>query len=137
MSDANKAITKRWVDEIWNGNDLSSAHEYVSETVFLQSNHIPPARGLKQLEETVLGLRSGFPDGRYTVHETVAEGDTVVQRWTFRGTHLGESFGIPATGKKVEITGTATTHLKNGKIVDHLADWDALALMQQLGVVES
>lgn len=137
MSDVNKAIANRWVEEIWNGSDFSSADEFISETISLQSNHVPPVHGLKQLEETVLGLRAGFPDGRYTINETVAEGDTVVHRWTFRGTHLGESFGIAATGKTVEVTGTATTHLKNGKVVEHLADWDALKLMQQLGAVKS
>lgn len=137
MSDVNKAIANRWVEEIWNGGEFSSADEFISETIFLQSNHVPPARGLEQLEETVLGLRAGFPDGRYTIDETVAEGDTVVQRWTFRGTHLGESFGIAATGKTVEVTGTGTIHLENGKVVEHLADWDALKLMQQLGAVTS
>jgi predicted ester cyclase len=48
--------------------------------------------------------------------------------------------GIPGTGKQVEVTGTATSHFKNGKIVEHLADWDAVdavRMMQQLGVVKS
>jgi len=45
--------------------------------------------------------------------------------------------GIPGTGKQVQIKGTATNHFNNGKIVEHLADWDALEIMQQPGVVKS
>lgn len=87
MSDANKAMANRWNEELWNRADFSSANDFVSETVSFESNHIPSARGIKQLEEAVLGLHTGAPDGRYTVVEMVAEGDTVVARWKFHGTH--------------------------------------------------
>lgn len=137
MSDRNKAAARRWTEEIWNHGDFSSAKEFVADDVRFQSNQIPPFDGLETLQETVSGLRAGFPDGRFTVDEMIAEGDAVVHRWTFRGTHGGEWLGIPATGKQVEVTGTATSHLEDGKIVDHVADWDALRMMQQLGAVKS
>jgi len=137
MSDRNKAVVDRWTEEIWNRGDFSSAREFVSDDVQFHSNQMPPFGSLDALRETVSSLRSGFPDGRFTVDEVVAEGDAVVQRWTFRGTHRGEWLGIQGTGKEVEITGTATSHVRNGKVADHYADWDALRMMQQLGIVES
>ena len=137
MSERNKAIIRRWTEELWNRGDFASAREFVADDLQFRANQMSPAEGLRSLQDTVAGVRTGFPDGKYRINELVAEGDTVVQRWTFRGTHQGEWAGIAATGRQVEFTGTATYHFRNGRIVEHVADWDALRMMQQLGVVSS
>lgn len=137
MSEQNKAIIHRWIDELWHRGDFSAAREFVAEDLLFRSNQVPTTRGLRALEDTVAGIRAGFPDGRFTTDELVAEGQTVVQRWTFRGTHQGEWAGVAATGRTVEITGTATYHFRDGKIAEHMADWDALGMMQQVGAVSS
>lgn len=136
MADRDRAVVHRWTEEIWNRGDYSSAKELIAHSLHVRSNQSPPFDGVKPLQETVSGLRAGLPDGRFTVDELVAEGDTVGHRCAFRGTHREEWLGIPGTGKPVEITGTATSHFKNGKIVEHPADWEALRMMQQLGVVK-
>jgi len=115
MSDRNKAVVQRWTEEIWHRGAFSSAKELLGDNLQVRSNQIPPFTGVKLLQETVPGLRAGFPDGRFTVDELVAEGDTVVHRWTFRGTHRGEWLGVPGTGNQVEITGTATGSLQERK----------------------
>jgi predicted ester cyclase len=115
MSDRNKALVHRWVDDLWHRFDFSDATAFVAEDLRFRSNQVPPANGLSALQATIAGIRAGFPDGRFTIDELVAEGDTVVQRWTFRGTHQGEWAG---------------------KIAEHSADWDALLMMQQLGAVK-
>ncbi len=137
MFDHNKSVARRCIDEFWNRGDFTAAKELVTDDIQFRSSQIPPFRGVKQLEETVAGIRAAFPDGRFTIDETVAEGDTVVQRWTFRGTHRGEFFGAPGTGKQVAVTGTDTSHFTNGKIAEHMTDWDALLMLQQIGVVKS
>jgi steroid delta-isomerase-like uncharacterized protein len=136
MSEKNKALVRRYVEEIWNQGKLSSIDELVGENYSHFSSQLPRAQGAEALKEMVSGLRAAFPDGRFSIEEEVGEGDTVVNRWTFQGTHRGEWLGIAATGRQVKVNGTATSQIKGGKLVDHWADWDALGMMQQLGAIE-
>ncbi len=63
----------------------------------------------------------------------LGEGDKVVTRWRGRGTHRGPFRGIPATGKKIEVSGIAIDRVVNGKRVEGWVEWDMLGLLQQLG----
>ena len=63
-------------------------------------------------------FRAAFPDTAYAIEQQVAGGDTVVTRWTARGTHDGELMGIPATHKSVEVSGIAIERFSDGKIVE-------------------
>ncbi len=78
---------------------------------------------------------AAFPDGQMTIEDLVAEGDRVVARTTFNGTHQGEMQGIPATGKAVSVSGITIFRLDNGKIAEGWLVNDNLGLMQQLGVI--
>lgn len=133
MSEQNKAIGRRWAEEIWNDNDFSAADEYIASDLYFRSSQAPEFTGIATLKEMVAGNHAAFPDGHFTVDEEIAEGDAVVHRWTFRGTHEGEFLGVEGTGKKVELTGTAITHIRDGKIVSHTADVDMLSMLQQIG----
>jgi ketosteroid isomerase-like protein len=62
---------------------------------------------------------------------------TEVTRWTITGTHEGELTGIPPTGRRISITGISIARIANGKIIESWNNWDALGLMQQLGVVST
>ncbi|HKK92531.1 MAG TPA: ester cyclase [Longimicrobiales bacterium] len=133
MSDQTREISRRWVEEVWNDGDFSSAHEYVADDIHFRSCQIPETHSLDELKEIVAGLRANFPDGHYTIDEEIVEGGSAAHRWTFRGTHEGEFLGVPGTGKHVEVTGTAVTHVRDGKVVAHLADVDMLSILQQVG----
>jgi len=76
-----------------------------------------------------------FPDLRLTVEDIIAEGETVVARWSCRGTHKGDLNGIAPTGKQFNVTGVSIARFTNGKMSEGFVNWDALSLMQQLGVV--
>lgn len=76
MSEQNKAIVARWTDELWNRGDFSAAHEFVTADVQYRGNQMPPADGLKALQDTVLEVRAGFPDGQFSIDELVAEGQS-------------------------------------------------------------
>jgi predicted ester cyclase len=67
----------------------------------------------------------------------VADGDKVVTRWTVQATHQGELNGIPATGKRVTVTAMTIDRITDGKVIESWTIFDALGLMQQLGVVPS
>ena len=87
--------------------------------------------GVRQFVNTYLGA---FPDGHTTVEDSIAEGDKVAYRWTFRGTHRGELMGIPPTGEQVEITGITINRLSGSKIEEQWNLFDELGMMRQLGV---
>ena len=91
--------------------------------------------GPEDMRQALIAIRRGFPDIHVTVEDTVAEGDRVVTRNTWRGTHLGEFNGIPATGNRVEITGIVIWRIENGMIAERWATIDTLSLLGQLGVM--
>ncbi len=92
-------------------------------------------QGLEAVKQFVSLFLAAFPDGRFTVEDMVAEGDKVVARHTFRGTHQGNFMGIPPTGKQVTATGMSMGRAVNGKGVKVWVNGDDLGLLQQLGVV--
>ncbi len=76
-----------------------------------------------------------FPDARISVESCIAEGNTVVVRWTLAGTHQGEFQGIPPTGRSVTFTGIEVNRIVNGKIVEHHCNFDNIAMLQQIGAI--
>ena len=71
--------------------------------------------------------RNAFPDIRFTVEDLIAEGETVVARWSCRGTHKGELNGIAPTNKQFHITGVSIARFTNGKMFEGYVNWDAWA----------
>jgi steroid delta-isomerase-like uncharacterized protein len=136
MSAENKALIQRYFEEAWNRGNLSVLDEIVAADYV---NHNPIAPGLppgpEGLKPIFSGMRAAFPDLHYTIEELIADGDKVVTRWAFRGTHEGELMGIPATGKQVNITGTQIERIVDGRIVEHWRQSDDLGMLQQLGVI--
>jgi steroid delta-isomerase-like uncharacterized protein len=136
MSDANKALVRRFFEEMWNNNTPALADELVAANY----THHDPANpttppgpaGQKQLLSMYI---TAFPDSRFTVDDIIAEGDMVVARWTARGTHRGELQGIAPTGKQVTVTGISCSRMSGGKMVEGWINWDTLGMMQQLGLV--
>lgn len=80
-------------------------------------------------------FHGAFPDGQWSVEDLIAEGDRVVARTTFRGTHTGDFFGIPPTGIRVEMGGVHIGRFVDGKIIEHWGNNDDLGMMRQLGAI--
>jgi steroid delta-isomerase-like uncharacterized protein len=84
----------------------------------------------------VVGMfRTGMPDLKVVIEDMIAEGDKVAVRYTLEGTHEGELFGIPPTGRRLSIKSIAVERVSEGKIREHWRVTDSLDMMQQLGVV--
>ncbi|AVP99278.1 hypothetical protein C7S18_19835 [Ahniella affigens] len=81
------------------------------------------------------GFRTAFPDLEARVDLILAEGDLVSARWTATGTNTGAAMGIPATGKRVQISGTAVFRIQDGAIAEEWTSGDNLGLMRQLGLL--
>ncbi|RIK44574.1 MAG: ester cyclase [Chloroflexi bacterium] len=86
------------------------------------------------LRQHIAGAEAAFPHYEMIVDDLIAEGDKVVVRFTMRATHQGDFMGIPATGKQVNMPGIIIYHIADHKIVEHWMQFDAMTLMQQLGV---
>jgi steroid delta-isomerase-like uncharacterized protein len=131
----NKAMFRRWIEEGWNRGNLAVVDElfapnYVSHA--FPPNFPPNQDGLKQF---VGAFRSAFPDLKWTLHDVVGEGETVVARFTGAATHRGEFMGIPATGKSFSVMGFLQARFADGKWAEDWVSWDQLGMLQQLGVV--
>ncbi len=134
-TDANKAILKRFWEEIFNEGNASVVDELVAKD-YLNHDLIPgEAPGSEGLKQFVFLLRNAFPDLHFTVQKTVAAEDTVVTRWQAMGEHGGEFMGVPPTGKRVSVTGMAMHRVDNGKVVEAWNNWDGLGMLTQLGVL--
>jgi steroid delta-isomerase-like uncharacterized protein len=90
--------------------------------------------GPEDMREALVALRTAFPDIHVTVEQTLAEGEWVATRNTWRGTHRGTFNGIPASGNKVEVTGIVLWRIVDGLITERRATIDTRTMLQQLGV---
>jgi steroid delta-isomerase-like uncharacterized protein len=136
MSEQNKSIVRRLIEEVWNKGNLSVADELFASTYEHHDASSPDfGRGPESEKKRATLYRTAFPDFRLTVEDIIAEGETVMTRWSCRGTHKGDLSGIAPTGKQFTISGITVGRLANGKIAESYVNWDALGLMQQLGVV--
>ena len=136
MSEQNKAVVRRTFEELWNKGNLSIADELFAPNYDHHDPSTPDVgRGPESEKKRATLYRNAFPDLRLTVEGLIAEGETVVARWSCHGTHKGELNGIAPTGKQFTISGVTIAHFENGKMVEGWVNWDALGLMQQLGLV--
>ena len=134
----NRIVVRRELEEIFSqGGNLDAAEEIYAPNYVGHEPTFGDVHGVEGAKQFAATYRQAFPDIQTTMEDQVAEGDKVVSRFTARGTHQGESedFG-PPTGNRIEVTGiTIERFSEEGKIVEDWTNFDALGLMQQLGLV--
>jgi steroid delta-isomerase-like uncharacterized protein len=134
MSD-NKALMLRVYEEIFSQGDLDKIDELLADD-FIEHEELPP--GIppgKGAPKALMSMMHGaFPDFHVTVEEMLEDGDKVITRARFSGTHEGEFMGMPATGKKFDIAVIDIVEIRDGKGVAHWGIMDMAAMMQQLGL---
>jgi steroid delta-isomerase-like uncharacterized protein len=133
MSESNKAIARRYIEQVWNRHELDRFEEFVAADVVHHDSS--GDEGLEWMKETAATVLDAFPDLQNIIEDEIAEGDRVVQRQTTTGTHKGEFNGIPATGQRFSMSGIWIYRLADGKIVELWGQIDNLGMMQQLGVM--
>lgn len=135
MSTKNKAIVRRLFQEVIAGGNLDLIDELVSPD-FVDRSAAPGAPNNREAWKKGLAeLRAAFPDSELSIEQEIAEEDLVTTRFTARATHQGELMGIPATGKKVTVSGIHIARVAGGKIVERWEEVNTMAMMVQLGVV--
>ena len=139
VAEDNKNLVRRLYQEFWNEKDESIVDELYAADFVDHIPGLPPEllTGPVGLKRNAATMHTAFPDAHYTIDDILADGDKVVTRWTVQATHQGEMNGIPATGKRVTVTAMTIDRITDGKVVESWTIFDALGLMQQLGVVPS
>jgi steroid delta-isomerase-like uncharacterized protein len=134
MSEQNKAIVRRFADEVWGRKNLDAIEEYHASNSVIHSpdGKLHGPAGYRRLYSI---YARAFPDCELLIEEMIAEGDKVMTQYVLKGTHRGDLMGIPPTGRRVSIPGTTVMRIAGGMIVEERALWDRLALAKQLGVV--
>ena len=135
MSEENKALLRREIEEVWNKHNPDAVDEFFAPDLV---NHSAPP-GMPNDREGVkagLGMFLGaFPDVKVTADFMLAEGDKVAMHFAMRATHTGEWLGIPATGKRINMTGIVIVRIAGGRIAELWTESDTMGMMVQLGVV--
>lgn len=136
MSEENKAVVGRLMEEVWTRGNLSLADHLFSANYTHHDTSTPDfGPGPEGEKKRATLYRSAFPDLQFKVEDVIAEGDTVTLRWSSQGTHRGPLSGIPPSGRKVSVSGMTLLRFAGGKIVEGWVHWDALGLLQQLDAV--
>jgi steroid delta-isomerase-like uncharacterized protein len=131
----NKALVRRFYAEIDKGN-LAAMDELVAENYI---NHDPAPfpgspRGRAGLKHAFEQFGRATP-GHHVIEDQIAEGDKVVTRLRGVGKHQGEIFGIPPSGKDLDVKAVAIHRIENGQLAEHWSAMDTAALLQQLGAI--
>ena len=122
----NQVINEREI-ELINTNSFDE-----NATVVSASGNIV---GLEAFKAHYNNYLTGFSDAEFKIVDIFGQGNKIVKHWNFKGTHDGDFFGIPATGKKVDLSGVTLVKMRNGKIAQEQDFFDSMALMQQLGLI--
>jgi steroid delta-isomerase-like uncharacterized protein len=135
-TDDNKALVRRFIDEVLNQGNLDSARELLAPDFVLHHPMLDePAHGAEGYKKAIDWFDTVFPDFQTTIDFLVAEGDMVASRWTVNATHTGPFGDIAATGKHVTYTGIAEYRVRDGKIVEGRIQEDLAGILQQIGAV--
>jgi steroid delta-isomerase-like uncharacterized protein len=127
-----KSVVRRYYSEIWNAWSEPALEELLSPDIVFRGSIGTAVVGISGFKQYVDRIRSAFPDLHNHIEELIAEGDKVAAHLAYTGTHRGELFGFPGTGRKITYQGLAVFRCKEGKIVRGFVLGDTETLKRQL-----
>jgi steroid delta-isomerase-like uncharacterized protein len=136
MLEENKALLRRWFEEIWNNGRSELIDELFDENGIahgLSDDPSQPIKGPSGYRPFYTAFRQAFPNMVVAIEDMVAEGDKVAARCSVRGKHEGEFMGRAATQAPVEFTGITIVRIDNGKIVEAWNNFDFMTMYKQVG----
>jgi steroid delta-isomerase-like uncharacterized protein len=136
-AEENKEIVRRFWD-VWEEGNIGLVDELVGPDYVNHSPGMPnQPEGPEGIKVVVNMFRGGMPDLRVVIEDVIAEGDKVVMRYRIEGTHEGELFGVPPTGRRVSIESITVERVSGGKIREHWRVTETLDMMRQLGAISA
>jgi steroid delta-isomerase-like uncharacterized protein len=134
-TERNKAVIRRFVEEVQNQKNWD-VYDELNDPEFVNLSAPPGVPSDREGGKVFLGgFLNAFPDRRFQIDDMIAEGDQVVTKKTFTGTHRADFGEVPATGKSVTLQYVDIMRVRDGRIVEHWLCMDQLRFMQQLGVI--
>lgn len=134
MSESMRATARRFFQEVVSEGRVDVIPELVAED-FVEHETMPGApEGREAVGWFVTAFRSGVPDVSVAVDDLLVDGDTLVARSTWSGTHDGELFGMPATGKRFAMNVIDIVRFEGDRAVEHWGVSDVAGMMQQVGL---
>jgi len=131
----NATVVRRFVDEVITQGQIERAAEFAWDDVVEQVPFPGQGPGLEGLKDVLRGMRAAFPDLVFSIVEQVAEGEKVVSRFEWTGTHKGPFLGVAATGRPVRVWGIVIDRLVAGRIKETRIIMDIFGLMMQMGAL--
>lgn len=136
-NNTNAVIIKAYFDRVWNKGQVNLLDSLLSPDYINHTPSVPnPPNGPAGLKPIVLAIRKAFPDLHYEIKDIIVANNRIVARVVMTGTQTGALFGIPPTGKRIEINQINIEKIENGKIAEHWRVTDELTMMLQLGIVK-
>ena len=130
-----KAMAQRWFGEVMSEGKLDVIDELCSPD-YIEHDPLPgTSPDIAGLKDAIGQIRAAFPDMQVTADDLIAEGDRLAVRSTLRGTHEGDFMGIPASGKRVEVSNYDFVRFEDDRAAEHWGVIDSAALMEQIGAV--
>ena len=127
-----KQRVQRWFEELWNQRNPAVMMELLDPAAVGETEGGKISGYRDFIEKLHSPLIGAFPDLRVTLDDVIAEGDNAAVRWTFEGTHGGDTLGIPATHRRVKVSGMSWIKCRNGRFVAGWDRWNANGLMTYL-----
>ncbi len=132
----NAEFIHRWFEEVWTKGRMEAIEEMcLSDAIGHGQAQHKVDIGLVEFKQFARDLRTAFPDIRITIHDTLAQGNKIVARWSAKMTHSAPFLGFAATGRKAEVTGTSIQRIVDGKIAEGWDNWDQLGLLVPIGAI--
>jgi steroid delta-isomerase-like uncharacterized protein len=132
-TEANKAIIREFFELVWNKGDEAAIDRFIAEDA--AGNDPDFGSGREGFRRQWRKWQEAFSDLHFGIEEMIAEGDTVVARWTLTGRQTGPFLGLPPSGRAIHVGGMSLDHLRDGVLVSGFDGWDNLGLRQQLGLL--
>lgn len=129
-------VVRQFIEEVLNQGNIDASEKYFWEDMVEQVPLPGQGPGLVGLKDMLRGLRAAFPDMHWIVQEQISEGDRVLSRFEWTGTHRGTFLGVSATERTVTVWGMVIDRFEGSRIKDTRIIMDTLGLMTQLGVVQ-
>lgn len=135
MSEHNKAHIAEFLDRVLTSGEISATGDYFHDDMVEEVPFPGQGPGLSGLMETLVELRTAFPDMRWRVQEQIAEDSRVLTRFVWEGTQRGDFLGIPPTHRPVSVWGMVIDQFEGPKVKSTRILMDTMGLMQQLGAL--
>lgn len=127
-----------FMELVWNRGDAAAVDRFLADEYVIHSDPGDPWDGAalsrEGYKERLLTSRAPFPDLRFEIAETVADGDRVAITWRMLGTHTGPMGPFPPTGRRIEVQGMTVYYFRDSRITGHRQVVDRFAVAQQLGL---